>query len=190
MRNIIFLDIDGVLNCQQAFKEGNCKYIDWKCGFGHHMSFYHPSKQLLNNLIKETNADIVISSTWRKSGIKWLNMVWEEEKMEGKIIGITPSLHFNPNISIPRGMEIQYWLNQEGFRHINWSENEQLKYMKESNISNYIIIDDDSDMLYQQRNHFIHVLPSPRNPSGFNQMFYQEALNTLNQDIIKLNYET
>ena len=26
---IIFLDIDGVLNCQEAYKSGECKYVEW-----------------------------------------------------------------------------------------------------------------------------------------------------------------
>ena len=58
--------------------------------------------------------------------------------------------------------------------------------MKESNIRNYIIIDDDSDMLYKQRNHFIHVLPSPRNKEGFNKAYYELALNKLNKNKIKI----
>lgn len=58
--------------------------------------------------------------------------------------------------------------------------------MKESNIRNYIIIDDDSDMLYKQRNHFIHVLPSPRNKEGFNKEYYDQALNKLKKNIIDL----
>jgi hypothetical protein len=60
--------------------------------------------------------------------------------------------------------------------------------MKESDLENYIIIDDDSDMLYGQRNHFVHVLPSPRNKDGFNEKYYKEALAKLSKSIIDLNY--
>jgi hypothetical protein len=61
-------------------------------------------------------------------------------------------------------------------------------FMDESGIENYIIIDDDSDMLYNQRNHFVHILPSPRNKDGFNEKYYKEALGKLNKTIIDLNY--
>jgi hypothetical protein len=56
-------------------------------------------------------------------------------------------------------------------------------------VDNYIIIDDDSDMLYNQRNHFVHVLPSPRNKLGFNEKYYAQALDKLSKDVIALNYE-
>ena len=82
MKNIIFLDIDGVLNCEKAFKDGFCKYVNWEDGKnGHHMSFYIPSKKWLNKLIKETDSDIVISSTWRLQGLEFLRKVWQLEKM-------------------------------------------------------------------------------------------------------------
>ena len=68
-----------------------------------------------------------------------------DEEMHGEIIGITPSLRAK-GISIPRGMEIKYYLeNDLGFHHINWSEEEQQKRMDESGVENYIIIDDDSE---------------------------------------------
>ena len=60
--------------------------------------------------------------------------------------------------------------------------------MDKSGIENYIIIDDDSDMLYNQRNHFVHVLPSPRNRDGFNETYYRQALEKLGKTIIELNY--
>lgn len=189
---IIFLDIDGVLNCESAYRNGECKYQEWAWEDGrpdHYQRFCSWSKELLNKLIDETGAKIVISSTWRHSGIEFMKKVWEYEEMHGEIIGITPSLR-SDKIDIPRGMEIKYYLEKDlGFHHINWSEEEQQKRMDESGVENYIIIDDDSDMLYGQRNHFVHVLPSPRNRDGFNQKYYDEALEKLSKNVIKLNYE-
>jgi hypothetical protein len=188
---IIFLDIDGVLNCENAYRAGECKYQEWIWEDGtkdHYQRFCVRSKELLNQLIDSTGAKIVISSTWRMSGIEFMRKVWELEEMHGEIIGITPSMR-TQGISIPRGMEIEYFLeNDLGFQHINWSEEEQQRAMDESGVENYIIIDDDSDMLYRQRNHFIHVLPSPRNKDGFNQKYFEEALQKLNSTVIELNY--
>ena len=189
---IIFLDVDGILNCEDAYRSGECQYQEWVWEDGrkdHYQRFCSWSKDLLNKLIDETGAKIVISSTWRMSGIDFMRKVWEMEGMSGEIIGITPSLRAQ-GISIPRGMEIKYFLEEDlKFRHINWDEDHQRESMKESGVENYIIIDDDSDMLYNQRNHFVHVLPSPRNKSGFNEKYYAEALEKLSKDVIELNYQ-
>jgi hypothetical protein len=190
---IIFLDIDGVLNCEKAYRSGECNYVKWNWENGtedHHQSFCSWSKELLNKLIDETDAKIVISSTWRSSGIEFMRKVWELEGMHGEIIGITPSFRGDINgYTIPRGCEIDYYLEHDlKFNHINWDKDTQQKYMDRSGIENYIIIDDDSDMLYGQRNHFVHVLPSPRNKEGFNQKYYKEALAKLTKSVIDLNY--
>lgn len=188
---IIFLDIDGVLNCESAYRNGECQYQEWVWEDGrkdHYQRFCVRSKELLNKLIDETGAKIVISSTWRHSGIEFMRKVWEMEEMSGEIIGITPSMRAN-GYSIPRGMEIEYYLNNDlQFHHINWDETVQKEYMDKSGIENYIIIDDDGDMLYGQRNHFVHVLPSPRNKDGFNQHYYEIAKEMLKKNIIELNY--
>ena len=189
---IIFLDIDGILNCEDAYRSGECQYQEWIWEDGrkdHYQRFCSWSKDLLNKLIDETGAKIVISSTWRMSGIEFMRKVWELEGMSGGIIGITPSLR-TQGISIPRGMEIKYFLEEDlKFSHINWDEDHQRESMERSGVENYIIIDDDSDMLYNQRNHFVHVLPSPRNKRGFNKKYYNEALKKLNKDVVDLNYK-
>ena len=189
---IIFLDIDGVLNCENAYRKGECNYTKWNWEDGtedHHQSFCSWSKELLNKLIDETGAKIVISSTWRSSGVDFMRKVWELEGMHGEIIGITPNFR-SYKINIPRGIEIQHYLEEElKFHHINWDKDIQKEYMEKSGVENYIIIDDDSDMLYGQRNHFVHVLPSPRNKDGFNEFYYNQALNMLNKTVIELNYD-
>jgi 5'-3' exonuclease len=61
--------------------------------------------------------------------------------------------------------------------------------MNKSNISNYIIIDDDSDMLLHHAPHFIHCPPTPRSTSGFNEKCYEKALKVLSSTIIDLHYD-
>ena len=189
---IIFLDIDGVLNCENAYIAGDCKYQEfiWEDGRkDYYKKFCPKSKKLLNKLINETDSKIVISSTWRHSGLEFMRKVWELEEMEGEIIGITPSLR-NDIFNIPRGSEIKYYLEHSlKFSHINWDKDMQSDIIKESGVENYIIIDDDSDMLYQQKDHFVHVLPSPRNKDGFNQEYYEEALDKLKKDILGIRFQ-
>jgi hypothetical protein len=202
---IIFLDIDGVLNCENAFKNGECKYIG-DASF-HYMQFGKTQKRWINKLINETNAKIVISSTWRKSGLVFVKKVWALEKMNGDIIDTTPSLYLQDgsmrcwndeikqptidreNYNIPRGCEIDYWLKNKKFNHINWSKEKQEKIIKQSGIDNYVIIDDDSDMLYKQKDNFVHVLPSPRNKDGFGEKHYKQALKILSKSIVEQNYQ-
>lgn len=199
---IIFLDIDGVLNCEDGYREGLCRYV------GGHQSFYPPSKDLINLLIEETGAKIVISSSWRKDGLDRMKEIWKAEGMSGEVIDTTPSLYLQKNgsihfwngheskhptpkirgYSIPRGCEIDYWLKDKGFSHINWSREEQEEYISRSGIENYVIIDDDSDMLYGQRNNFVHVYPSPRNTKGFNGSHYEKAKEILLQTVADITY--
>lgn len=61
MNKLIFLDIDGVMNHQSAYEKGDCKYVG--DDLFHHQTFSLDSKRLLNALIEETQAKIVISST-------------------------------------------------------------------------------------------------------------------------------
>jgi hypothetical protein len=190
---VIFLDIDGVLNCEDAYRSGECEYIEWETPVGtkdHHQSFCSWSKEWLNKLINETDAKIVISSTWRHSGIDFMKKVWELEGMSGEIIGLTPSFRGDiKGYTIPRGCEIDHYLKNElKFNHINWDKDTQQEYMNKSGVDNYIIIDDDGDMLYGQRHHFVHVLPSPRNKRGFDEQHYKLGLEMLSKTVIDLNY--
>ena len=117
-----------------------------------------------------------------------MRKVWELEGMQGEIIGITPSFR-STGFTVPRGVEIKHFLEHDlDFSNINWDKDYQLAEMEKSGIGNYIIIDDDSDMLYGQRNHFVHVLPSPRNKMGFNEEYFNEALLKLSKTVIDLNY--
>lgn len=191
--NIIFLDIDGVLNCEKAYIDGECNYVEFTLNGNkeHYQTFCSWSKYWLNKLIVDTDSKIVISSTWRLSGIDFIKKVWEEEKMSGEIIGVTPTFLKSTikGYRIPRGCEIDFFLENElGFHHIFWSKDEQQKYIDKSNVNNYIIIDDDSDMLYSQRKHFVQVLPSPRNIYGFNEEHYNLGMDILNKSIIDIYF--
>lgn len=134
MQKIIFLDIDGVLNVISA----DCGPRD---EFG---SQFHP--HLVENLryiIENTGAGIVISSTWRYSGLAEMQRMWQMRGLPGEVLDITPSAREVLNNDGPfyteticRGEEIQYWLDRSaGVK--------------------YCIIDDDSDMLSDQMKRFV-----------------------------------
>ena len=147
---IIFLDIDGVLNHHQYFKErfetrkqdkldGN---LTKKSEIDREAEEIDPkSVENLNELIENTGAKVVISSTWRLSkGIEELQAILEKRGFVGEIIGKTPI----GCGCCQRGNEIHKWLADN--RDIVGEDG-----------NDYVILDDDSDMLYWQRNNFVNV---------------------------------
>lgn len=133
---IIFLDIDGVLNHQSMTKENEIKteggFVSKEC------------VKLLNHITSETGAQIVISSTWRMDGFEDDGVTpktkahLESAGVTGEIIDNTPILRDAGNL---RGNEIRCWLQAN----------------RPSLFSDYIILDDDSDMLYWQKENYFHV---------------------------------
>lgn len=119
INKVIFLDIDGVLN---VYCEGRDEY---GCTFHKHF------EDNLSWIIKQTKAKIVISSTWRFSGLEILKEMWDKRGLPGEVIDITPDLN-----NLKRGDEIQHWLDN-------------------NKVINYVIVDDDNDMLDIQKNNFV-----------------------------------
>jgi hypothetical protein len=141
---IIFLDIDGVINVISKKRDE----------FG--QLFHPPFVENLKKIIDETGAKIVISSSWRKDGLDRMKEMWKFRNLPGEVIDTTPSIytgsivywnnhlkkHPTPrrySYSIPRGCEIAFWLERNS----------------ELQIENYVILDDDTDMLIQQHGRFV-----------------------------------
>lgn len=120
--NIIFLDIDGVLNSHRKLIEV------YKKTHKPHSGYNYPFDEIcLNNLkrlVDITNSKIVITSTWRtdEEGRKKIIETLKAYSLDQHIIGYTPILHQK------RGIEIQAYLSTL------------------DTIPNFIIIDDDTDM--------------------------------------------
>lgn len=145
MKKIIFLDIDGVLNSELWFTSEKYKKLPQSTLFEYKVSDFDPkSVEFLNHLVAETNATIVISSSWRKStSMDLMLSLLKHVGFKGIVDGYTPTLYTNGKYgSIPRGCEIEAYLQ---------------KYYKDKDRGSYqyIILDDDSDMLlHQQENYF------------------------------------
>ncbi len=160
MEKIIFLDIDGVLNSEEwmvrRFKETEGQEIHEQ------YPYYEFDKKLvgdLNYIIENTGAKVVVSSTWRLGrSVEELTEILETVGFKGEIVGTTP--HFGGvkgfGYTIPRGCEIEWWLKEHGkFQRINWSRQTQDEYYEKAIVKTYVILDDDSDMLYNQREHYV-----------------------------------
>lgn len=140
---IIFLDIDGVLNND----------AHWKNIVKNNKPYTQVSQKLLDKLlliIEETGAKLVISSSWR--GFQLRETIEDFETCKSKnelkqitkyIVGITP--HSHERI---RGNEIKWFIENQDDCLYYKLVNEKL------DIEDYVIIDDDADMLDEQKPHF------------------------------------
>lgn len=186
---IIFLDIDGVLNSNEwasrRFEETSMDSIASSYPF---YEFDPLLVKNLNKIIDKTGAKVVVSSTWRLGRTKEeLQEILNGVGFTGEVIDVTPYMPspLGFGYDVPRGCEIDWWLEQNGgFHRINWSLEEFTRYVEKAKIKNYVILDDDSDMLYNQREHF--VLTSFMD--GLSESCVDKAISILNTPVQKLYY--
>jgi len=146
MKKIIFLDIDGVLATPQYLKHGI-----WAL---------NPEKQkMLGRILSETNADIVLSSSWRCNTLEETKTHMEKEGFlfTDKIVGITIRAYqllqreTGVHLSIPRGVEIKQWIDT----NIHSENGKNWKRLTLDKDYTYLILDDEGDMLLEHKNNFV-----------------------------------
>jgi hypothetical protein len=142
-KKIIFLDIDGVLNHHLFY------VAEKEAGRIGQRDTDPKSVEYLNTLCNETGAEVVVSSTWRLGRTtEQLQELLKEAGFTGKVIGRTEDLRYGKGgESILRGNEILHWIK----------ENTKLIGAEYWQYKSYVILDDDSDMLYWQKDNFILV---------------------------------
>lgn len=124
MKKILFLDIDGVLNNEAWFK---------KCA---NEGIYDPLDKELVQKLNKLDCEVVISSSWGCDN----GQTWKRLRLKGfnlKVIGYTEH-HEMGSDWIVRGNSIKKWLN-DNCHDIDYQ---------------YAIVDDDGDMLLEQKEHF------------------------------------
>jgi len=144
----IFLDIDGVFNCQTFYRE---RHKRWKEEENrpkkseNEMDYYKDQfcKERVgwfNELVKDIDAKVVVSSVWRSHGVEKLQEIFDAVGFTFKIFDITPRTGYE------RGTEISKWLKDNIDKDVYG-----IHYF---DFYRYAIIDDDSDMLLNQAPHF------------------------------------
>lgn len=143
----MFLDFDGVLNSHQSFNFWNhnrdqkkwedSMYASWTGSLKEYLGqeFCPIALNNVEDLIRKVpDLKIVVSSSWRiGETVDTLKAILAPAKLVSKaIIDVTPRFSGKP-----RGEEIQYWLD------------------KHPEVTDYVIVDDDSDMLDSQKEHFV-----------------------------------
>lgn len=128
MNKIIFLDFDGVITTLKS-----------------HYKIDFDKVELIKEICDNTGAKIVISSSWRKHNfentkhylVNKCNFPYPELLVDQTPDIICKYINEDKYMSTYRGIEIQCYLNDH------------------PNINNYVILDDDSDMLLWHKNKFI-----------------------------------
>lgn len=131
MEKYLFLDIDGVMNSEETLRKQIVR--------DPHPSGIDPYLALLvNRIIESTGCKVILSSAWRGSE---KNHEYIERMIGSKLHDITGRC-----CSGIRGVEIHNWLtkNAKGFSSDGYRKGEH----------KVAILDDDSDMLLWQKDHF------------------------------------
>lgn len=129
--NIIFLDVDGVLNCNATFEKEHppgTPILDIITS-----QVEEDKVLLLKEIVELMDARIVVSSTWRQ-GLEHLDVLTRTLARHGiAVLDKTPT-----KFSAMRGVEISDWLNR-------WYDKVRF----------YIILDDNDEMLDEQLPYFL-----------------------------------
>lgn len=155
---VIFLDFDGVITTEAS---------KWRLD---------TNKMLLvKRICDETSAKIVISSSWRRFTLEdTFNMLSEYEQsgrevpfiLKAYVVGITSRMYafkegnVHLHYGLPRGCEISRYLTEH------------------KDISKYVILDDDTDMLLEQAPYFINTNWG----LGISEQDVEKAIEILNKD--------
>lgn len=133
-KKILMLDVDGVCN-------GDLFFVKTKGRSGH----FDPEAIKLLNQLKDIDVEVVISSSWGEEGARQLKNMG----LELPIIGVTDHYHQD---WMCRGNEIEKWFCDNFGAH--GTKYGSKYYQKDYE---YVIFDDDADMLLGQKDNFVHI---------------------------------
>ena len=144
--NVIVLDFDGVITTYNSGYQ-----ID-------------PEKvELLLKIVEETDAKIVISSSWRSHNIEATRKKLGDLPFMKYVVDVTPRFTYRDSNgdswSVARGTEINHWMMNH-----------------ENEVDNYVILDDENDMLISQLPHFVQTDIY----TGLGEEHVQKAIEILN----------
>ena len=131
--NIVFLDIDGVLNTPNYGVQAHAmwkKTNGWFKSRDEFGAIFDPiAVDCLVYLCDVADAKVVVSSTWRRAGLDRMKAMFKLRGISVDVVDVTPILNTK------RGEEIETWLQMN------------------DHVSNYVILDDDTDFTEYQLNH-------------------------------------
>lgn len=132
----VFLDIDGVLNHEEWYESKRLKelaptFVRWE-----QECFDPECVQRVNKILKETGAELVVSSSWR--GDPELSEIFE-------------------SVGLPINYLVTPLADVSTWRYYDTRGEEIEEFLKKNPCENYVILDDDTDFTEEQlKNHFVH----------------------------------
>ena len=162
----IFLDFDGVLNTEKHQANLRSSRLNTCDDYG--PIFDPDAVECLRSIIsKVPDCCIVIISSWKFEGEDRMRKLWQDRSLPGVLAGITPTLipESLDDLYAGKGREIKVWLSHNP-------------------AAQYVILDDDCDMLDEQLEYFV----STSNPNGLTDKLTDRAIEILNHGyVIKAN---
>ena len=150
----MFIDFDGVLNTERYHSE--LVSSGQKCSDQYGPLFDPVAVGNLKRIVDETEAEIVIISSWKLEGVDRMVSLWKARKMPGVLAGCTPDcisgmdlLNVNLEDSATfanlagKGNEVKQWLRENA--------------PKKADGYRYVILDDVPDFLPEQMENYIQV---------------------------------
>lgn len=167
----LFLDVDGVLNHEHWYEELHKKGKDsppfpFSC-------FDPECVGRVNEIIEKTGAHLVISSSWR------LDKCLSETLTK---VGLCSEFDVTPS-----------WRDTVYYKKFKCRGDEIQDFLNKHPHSNYVILDDDNDMLDEQRDHFVRTCAGVETygdvkrieecgGTGLTEILKEKAISILNQD--------
>lgn len=173
---IIFLDVDGVI----------C------LGKDHFRGFNSEAMDRLKWVIEQTGAKVVISSSWRTGNLEKTKLEFPEWLREHIIDETKSNYHYvKSSFNSVRGNEIQTWIHDHldypwyawpelDAEYRTYKEDGSFKKMDSNRVGRdftYVILDDDIDMLYVQKDWFINT----EMMEGLTQELAEKCVKILNK---------
>lgn len=171
----LFLDIDGVLNHDEWFESPGYRnnQANWK------VSMFDPEcVKRVNKILQETRAELVVSSSWR-------GMTDLEEIFEG--VGLPFKFWRTPYADTIYSTD-----EYDDESPVFWRGSEIKYFLERHPCDAYVILDDDTDMLPEQMDHFINTcgdriyrkeLYLENQGSGLTEKCMNKAIDILNGNI-------
>jgi len=154
----LFLDIDGVLNHDKWYESKRLKelsptFVRWE-----QECFDPECVQRVNRILKETGAELVISSSWR--GDPELSEIFK-------------------SVGLPTNYCVTLLVNVSTWEYYDTRGEEIERFLKKNPCENYVILDDYTDFTEEQlKNHFVHC----SNKDGLTEEKTNQAIKILNNE--------
>lgn len=172
---VIFLDIDGVMNSKTWYTKMRAKNWEWYHMAGKYLAYSINPRAvvLLNSIVEQTGAKIVLSSSWRL-GPPLCSLQEDFKKLNIDIFDKTPCWG---------EYGVTDWkkeIDENGISKIKIIPRGEIidKYLSEHpEVENYVILDDIDEFTKEQYSHFVQI----KMEHGLTKRHVTKAIKILNE---------